>query len=69
MIAHRLETAVTYSDKVLVMDKGTLAEFDSALRLLTESPKDDQVTKNGLFASMVKTLPQQQQARIVQLAK
>ena len=28
MIAHRLETAVTYSDKILVMDKGTVAEFE-----------------------------------------
>lgn len=60
MIAHRLETAVTYSNKVLVMDKGTVAEFDSAIRLLTERPNDDNVSKNGLFASMVKTLPQQQ---------
>lgn len=57
MIAHRLETAVNYSDKVLVMDKGTVAEFDTALSLLTESPNDERVTKNGLFASMVRTLP------------
>jgi ABC-type multidrug transport system fused ATPase/permease subunit len=28
MIAHRLETAVTYSDKILVMDKGSVAEFE-----------------------------------------
>ena len=28
MIAHRLQTAVTYSDKILVMDKGTVAEFE-----------------------------------------
>lgn len=35
MIAHRLETAVTYSDKILVMDKGTVAQFDTALSLLT----------------------------------
>ena len=69
MIAHRLETAVTYSDKILVMDRGTVAEFDSALSLLTRSPSDIAVSGDGLFASMVKTLPQQQQARILQLAR
>ena len=30
MIAHRLETAVTYSDRILVMDQGSVAEFDEA---------------------------------------
>lgn len=53
MIAHRLETAVTYADKILVMDKGEVAEFDKPLNLLTRSPLDDKVTANGLFASMV----------------
>jgi len=65
MIAHRLETAVTYSDKILVMDRGSVAEFDTATRLLTESPLDEKVTKKGLFASMVKTLQVSQQTRIV----
>ena len=65
MIAHRLETAVTYSDKILVMDRGSVAEFDTATRLLTESPLDEEVTKKGLFASMVKTLQVSQQTRIV----
>ena len=34
MIAHRLETAVTFSDKVLVMDKGSVVEFDNSYKLL-----------------------------------
>jgi ABC-type multidrug transport system fused ATPase/permease subunit len=38
MIAHRLETAVTYSDKIMVMDKGSVAEFDSAYALLCFTP-------------------------------
>ena len=36
MIAHRLETAVNYSDRVLVMDKGTVAEFDHSYNLLVD---------------------------------
>lgn len=37
MIAHRLETAVNYSDRVLVMDKGTVAEFDHSYNLLVDT--------------------------------
>jgi len=34
MIAHRLETAVTFSDKILVMDKGSVIEFENSYKLL-----------------------------------
>ena len=34
MIAHKLESAVMYSDRVLVMDQGTVKEFDTAEKLL-----------------------------------
>lgn len=44
-IAHRLNTIMDY-DKILVMDKGRLAEFDSVQNLLTK--------ENGIFYSMVK---------------
>lgn len=43
MIAHRLETAVTYSDKVLVMDQGTCVEFDHSYNLLVDNDLSDKV--------------------------
>jgi len=33
MIAHRLETAATYCDKVLVLDKGTVIQYDEVAQL------------------------------------
>ena len=56
MIAHRLETAVTYSDKILVMDKGGAVEFASPMNLLVKCEEDETVTSEGLFGKMVKTL-------------
>ena len=40
MIAHRLETAVTYSDRILVMDQGMAKEYDSSFKLLVENSKE-----------------------------
>ena len=34
MIAHKLETAVQYSDRILVMDQGSVAEYDTPNNLL-----------------------------------
>ena len=34
MIAHKLETAVRYSDRILVLDQGSVKEFDTAKALL-----------------------------------
>lgn len=65
MIAHRLETAVAYSDLILVMDKGGAVEFASPINLLIKREQDQTVTAKGLFAKMVKTLPEQQQERII----
>jgi len=69
MIAHRLETAVTYSDKVLVMDKGSVAEFDHSYKLLVKQEGDSSITSESLFASMVKSLTPEQQDRILRIAK
>ena len=34
MIANKLETAVRYSDRIIVMDQGSVKEFDTAKNLL-----------------------------------
>ena len=34
MIAHKLETAVEFCDKIIVMDKGAVVEYDTAKNLL-----------------------------------
>jgi len=44
-IAHRLNTVMD-SDKILALDAGTVAEFDSPARLLSSRP-------SGVFASLV----------------
>jgi ABC-type multidrug transport system fused ATPase/permease subunit len=36
MIAHKLDTAVEFADKILVMDNGEVAEFDTPLSLLVD---------------------------------
>ena len=71
MIAHRLETAITYSDQILVMDKGTVVEYDNSFVLLEQNPekylemKGEDVeegyplapTRDTHFANMVRSLP------------
>lgn len=53
-IAHRLSTVAHY-DKVLVMDKGQVREFDHPYRLLVKNIGDTVITnKKGVFASMVR---------------
>ena len=51
-IAHRLSTIANY-DKVLVMDKGILVEFDAPFKLLVQNEDDEEITSKGYFASMV----------------
>lgn len=74
MIAHRLETAITYSDKILVMNKGQTAEYEHSFALLVENPGQyldgdlnskegrpipNAPTRDSIFSSMVKALPSQ----------
>ena len=37
MIAHKLESAVRHCDKILVMDQGSVKEYNTASNLLRES--------------------------------
>lgn len=70
MVAHRLDTAVTYCDKILVLDKGQMAQYDAPIKLLCEDENDDTVTKeDSIFASMVQALTTNQQEKILATCK
>ena len=57
MVAHRLDTAVTFCDKILVLDEGEVAQFDTPLSLLVENQEDQSISKeNSIFAKMVLSL-------------
>lgn len=43
MIAHKLETAVAFSDKILVMDKGSVAEYEHPFKLLVNRMEDTKI--------------------------
>ena len=68
-IAHRLVTIANY-DKVIVMDKGQMVEFDSPYKLLVERIGDEKITnQNGLFAEMVRSTGPVASRKIFQLAR
>ena len=70
MVAHRLETAAKFCDKILVLDRGEVSAFDSGANLLLNSLSDSSVSKSdSLFAEMVLALTPSQQAKIVQFCK
>jgi ATP-binding cassette subfamily C (CFTR/MRP) protein 4 len=70
MIAHRLETAVTFTEKILVLDKSKLVEFDHPYKLLAKSIDDTDITNtDSIFSQMVLSLNQSQQERIFNKAK
>lgn len=57
MVAHRLETAVQYCEKILVLDQGEMVQFDHPLNLLVHEQSDTVVSKmDSKFAEMVKAL-------------
>lgn len=44
MVAHRLDTAVTYCDQIMVLEQGQLNQFGPPLDLLVDHPGDTTVT-------------------------
>lgn len=59
-IAHRLHTVMD-SDKILVMNFGRVAEFDTPLKLLEK--------EDGIFASMVKATGNSESLKLIEIAK
>jgi len=67
-IAHRLITIANY-DKVLVMDQGKVAEYESPYLLLVEKEGDTSITrKHGIFVEMVKSSKGKSSQRIFEIA-
>lgn len=67
-IAHRLLTIADY-DKVLVMDKGHVVEFEKPFLLLTDENHKEKITKNGYFAEMVKSMGSDTSIKILEIAR
>jgi len=44
MVAHRLDTAVTYCDDIMVLEQGQLSQFGDPLSLLVKNNDDDSIT-------------------------
>jgi len=69
-IAHRLTTIANY-DKVIVMDKGRMVEFDSPYELLVEKVGDERISRKdgGVFVDMVKNTGNKMAKKIFKLAR
>jgi len=68
-IAHRLITIANY-DKVIVMDKGRMVEFDSPYELLVEKVGDERISRReGIFVDMVKNTGSRMAEKIFGIAR
>ena len=68
-IAHRLITIAHY-DKVIVMDKGKMVEFDTPYNLLVEKVGDERITKtDGIFVDMVRNTGKSMSQKIFEVSK
>lgn len=62
MVAHRLDTAVTYCDQIMVLEQGQLNQFGNPLDFLVKNKLDQSVTRtDSLFADKVRALTANQQ--------
>lgn len=68
-IAHRLITIANY-DKVVVINNGSVTEYDSPYALLVQRIGDDKITrKEGLFVEMVRSTGQSMSQKIFNIAR
>lgn len=67
-IAHRISTVID-SDRILVMDKGRLVEYDHPFKLLALKDADTEITSDGAFAKMVKAYSDEEQRWLFNAAK
>lgn len=67
-IAHRISTVID-SDRILVMDKGRLVEYDHPFKLLTQKDTDTEITSKGSFAQMVQAYSEEEQKWLFNVAK
>ncbi|CDW74186.1 multidrug resistance-associated protein 4 [Stylonychia lemnae] len=67
-IAHRISTVID-ADKILVMEKGKVAEYDHPFKLMTQKDTDTEITSEGNFAKMVKAYGEEEQRWLFNVAK
>jgi len=68
-IAHRLITIANY-DKVVVVNNGSVTEYNTPYSLLVDRIGDEKITKReGLFVEMVKSTGQSMSQTIFNIAK
>jgi len=67
-ITHRIGS-VMMCDRVMVVDKGIVVEFDAPFKLLVNSESDEKITRNSLLAKMCKQAGPMVEKAIFEAAK